>query len=85
MSGLIGKLTTLKHKDKHLIEDGWMTSDEFVDRLSLGLKEYLNSNWGHAKGELHHPEDLATTASIYMEVAYRVIADFGGCHHGKGN
>ena len=62
-----------------------MTSDEFVDRLSLGLKEYLNSNWGHAKGELHHPEDLATTASVYMEVAYRVIADFGGCHHGKGN
>ena len=74
-----------RHKHTDLLEDGWMTSDEFVDRLTLGLREYLNSNWGHAKGALHHPEDLATTSSVYMEVAYRVIADFSGCRHGKGN
>ncbi len=70
------------HKDKDLIEDGWMTIDEFMARLTPGLTEYLKSNWGMG-GEtaLHHPTDLFTTASIYMDIAYRVSNDFLDCKH----
>jgi hypothetical protein len=64
--------------DKELRKCGYMTSNEFVDRLIPGLKEYLSKNWGvHNKDELHHPEDLISNASIYMEVAYHVLVDFG--------
>ena len=64
--------------DKELHKRGYMTSDEFIDRLVPGLKEYLSKNWGiHSKDSLHHPEDLIANASIYMEVAYHVLVDFG--------
>lgn len=57
---------------------GYMNSEEFVDRLIPGLKEYLSKNWGvNDKKSLHHPEDLIANAAIYIEVAYHVIADFG--------
>lgn len=55
-----------------------MTTDEFVNRLVPGLKEYLSKNWGvRNREELHHPEDLISNATIYMEVAYHVFVDFG--------
>jgi hypothetical protein len=42
------------------------------------LKEYLEKNWGvHKKHELHHPEDLISNASTYIEIAYHVLVDFG--------
>jgi hypothetical protein len=64
--------------DKELRKRGYMTSDEFVDTLVPGLKEYLSKNWGvHNKNELHHPEDLISNVSIYIEAAYHVIVDFG--------
>jgi hypothetical protein len=64
--------------DTSLRNKGYMTSDEFVDRLVPGLKEYLSKNWGvNNKNKLHHPEDLISNASIYMEVAYHVLVDFG--------
>ena len=57
---------------------GYMTTDEFVDTLVPGLKEYLHSNWSYAgKDELHHPEDLISNIYSYIEVAYKVIGDFG--------
>jgi hypothetical protein len=64
--------------DVDLRDRGYMTSDEFVDKFVLGLKEYLQKNWGtHNKHELHHPEDLISNVSVYVEAAYHVIADFG--------
>ena len=64
--------------DKELRKRGYMTSDEFVDTLVPGLKEYLSKNWGvHNKNELHHPEDLISNVSIYIEAAYHIIVDFG--------
>jgi len=64
--------------DTSLRNRGHMTSDEFVDRLVPGLKEYLQRNWGvQNKNKLHSPEDLISNATIYMEVAYHVIVDFG--------
>lgn len=64
--------------DKELRAAGYMTTDEFVDKLVPGLKEYLKGNWGiTSRDKLHHPEDLVANATIYMEVAYHVIADFG--------
>lgn len=57
---------------------GYMTTEEFVDRLTPGLKEYLSKNWGvKDKSSLHHPEDLISNAAIYIEVAFHIIADFG--------
>lgn len=63
---------------KELRKSGYMTTDEFVNRLVPGLKEYLSKNWGvRNREELHHPEDLISNATIYMEVAYHVFVDFG--------
>lgn len=56
---------------------GYMTADEFIERFVPGLRDYLRSNWGSRDMQLFHPEDLATNAAIYTEIAYRVIADFG--------
>ena len=63
--------------DKELRQRGYMTSDEFVDRLTPGLKEYLNKNWHGGKKDLHHPEDLIANVSVYIDVAYHVLVDFG--------
>ena len=64
--------------DADLRDRGYMTSDEFVDKLVPGLKEYLQKNWGvRNKHELHHPEDLISNVSIYVEAAYHVLVDFG--------
>lgn len=71
-----------KHKEyklpsrEELVSRGYMTADEFVERYTPGLLSYLRSNWGNPLA-LQHPEDLATNAAIYSEIAYRVIADFG--------
>jgi hypothetical protein len=71
----------MKHKNLNLIEDGWLTIDEFMAKLTPGLKEYLESNWRSSKDDIHHPGDLATTASIYLDIASRVLQEFPGCHH----
>ena len=64
--------------DADLRNRGYMSADEFVDKLVPGLKEYLEKNWGtHNKHELHHPEDLISNASTYVEIAYHVLVDFG--------
>ena len=73
---------TKNHQNKDLIEDGWMTVDEFIQHLIPGLTEYLKSNWGFSGEDgLHHPADLFNTASIYMEIGYKVIEDFHRCSH----
>ena len=72
-----------KHKNKELVHDGWMTVDEFVDALIPGLREYLKHNWGNQGDDLHHPEDLFTNASVYLDVACHVSRDFMNCRHDK--
>ena len=62
---------------KILIARGYMTTDQFVDKLVPGLKDYLKQNWGCKPGELYHPEDLFSNAEIYLEVARHVVTDFG--------
>lgn len=56
---------------------GFMTSNEFVDKITPGLREYLTRNWGIDPDALHHPEDLFANALTYFEVARHVICDFG--------
>ena len=63
--------------DKELNERGYMTTDEFVDKLVPGLKYYLKQNWGCKPDGLYHPEDLFSNAGIYLEVARHVVGDFG--------
>jgi len=64
--------------DEQLVERGYLTIDQFVDRLSESLRSYMKSNWSEEdeSEELHHPEDLAANAATYTEVMYRVIGDF---------
>jgi hypothetical protein len=62
---------------KDLRAAGYMTSDEFIETILPGMKEYINKNWGFAgKNELHHPEDLIMNMQIYCEIAYHVLVDF---------
>lgn len=64
--------------DKELRNRGYMTVAEFVDKLTPGLKEYMEQNWGaNGKDILHHPEDLMSNAAIYLEVGLHIIGDFG--------
>lgn len=73
-----GSIMAKEITDKELRGRGYLTTAEFVDLLTPGLKEYMERNWGVAgKDALHHPEDLFSTASIYLEVALHVIGDFG--------
>jgi hypothetical protein len=60
--------------EKELRARGYMTPDEFVDRLIPGLMAYLQGN--HSEN-LCHPEDLIGDTLSYVETAYLVIADFG--------
>lgn len=57
---------------------GYMTTDEFVETLIPGLKQYMANNWSFGgEDNLHHPVDLASTASIYTDSLYNVIETFG--------
>ena len=68
----------MKPKDKDLRARGYMTTDEFVNTLIPGLREYMQRNWGFThKDDLHHPGDLASTASIYMDGLYNFVETFG--------
>ena len=60
--------------DKELRARGYMTPDEFVDKLILGLTAYLQGNHSDS---LCHPEDLIGDTLSYIETAYLVISDFG--------
>ncbi len=56
-------------KDKQLRAHGYMTVDEFISKLTPGLRDYLLHNWTKDETSLNHPEDLASNALVYMEVA----------------
>lgn len=57
---------------------GYMTTDEFVETLIPGLRQHMADSWRWAgDGALHHPSDLASTASLYTESVYNVIETFG--------
>jgi len=57
---------------------GYMTTEEFIERLIPGLRDHLAGNWGWCgPDELHHPEDLASAASTYVDSVFTVIGTFG--------
>jgi hypothetical protein len=60
--------------EKELRARGYMTPDQFLERLLPGLQQYLYSASGD---DLSHPEDLISNTLAYIEVAYLVIGDFG--------
>ena len=64
--------------DEDLRARGYMTTDEFVDTLIPGLRQYMSGSWRWAgEDALHHPADLASSASSYTESVYSVIETFG--------
>lgn len=65
-----------KITDDDLRSYGYMTIEEFIDCLTPALKEYMDSNWGRVNNDLHHPEDLFSTASIFIEVARHMAGSF---------
>ena len=60
--------------DKELRARGYMTPNEFIERLTPGLTAYLQGNHSDS---LCHPEDLIGDTLSYIETAYLVISDFG--------
>lgn len=60
---------------KNLRNMGYMTSEEYVSCMSPALISYLDESWGFEGHKLRHPEDLATNASIFFDIAYRVTAE----------
>ena len=63
--------------DEDRRERGYMTINEFVDKFSLGLKEYLHNNWKSNPDDLMHPEDLTSNMLCYAESVYSVVGIFG--------
>jgi hypothetical protein len=64
--------------DEVLRARGYMTTDEFVDTLIPGLRQHMSASWRWAgEDSLHHPADLASSASGYTESVYSVIETFG--------
>ena len=65
--------------DKELRAAGFMTTDEFVDKLTRGMREYMRKNWGFfvTDSNLHHPEDLASAALTFAESIFYSIQTFG--------
>jgi hypothetical protein len=63
--------------DEDRREYGYMTINEFVDKFSLGLKEYLHNNWKSNPDDLMHPEDLTSNMLCYAESVYSVVGIFG--------
>lgn len=68
--------------DAELRARGYMTHDEFVDRLTPGLISYLR---GNHSASLCHPEDLIGDTLSYIETAYLIISDFGASPVKKAN
>lgn len=68
--------------EKELRARGYMTHNEFVDRLTPGLISYLR---GNHSASLCHPEDLIGDTLSYIETAYLVICDFGAGPVKKAN
>lgn len=64
--------------DEYRRGHGYMTINEFVEKFSFGLKEYLRNNWKDDEGlEIHHPEDLTSNMLSYAEAVYTVVGIFG--------
>ena len=65
-----------KKTEDDLRAHGYMTIEEFIDCLIPSLMDYMNSNWGNKKDDLHHPEDLFSTASVYIEAGRTLSGSF---------
>lgn len=76
----------MKDDEKRLRALGWMTLDEFLEKLGTGLKYYMKENTyvGKEPERLHHPEDLIVNAQVFMEAAYHVLVSFGAAPVQKG-
>lgn len=72
------KEKTSPSDEKRLRALGWMTTDEFLKKLSVGLEFYLKESTylGSDEDALHHPEDLILNVQMYSEAAYHVLASF---------
>ena len=69
-------------KDKtqnELVDAGWMTIDQFLEKFTYGLKDHLsNKVYGTGYGDkMHHPTDLAVHTAAYADIAYSIIENFG--------
>jgi hypothetical protein len=54
---------------------GFMTKDEFVEKITSGLSAYLDNTW--PKEGLQHPEDLMANTYAFIEASSEVIRFFG--------
>jgi hypothetical protein len=75
-----------KSDEKRLRALGWLTTDEFMEKFSVGLEYYLKENTYLGKDDsLHHPEDLILNVQSYVEAAYHVLVSFAPAPISKDN
>ena len=67
----------VKNNEKLLRADGWMTVDEFMNRVTPAMREYLLRNWNKDEDTVMHPEDLGSNALAFMEGLYIGLQNFG--------
>jgi hypothetical protein len=67
----------IKKHEKSLRADGWMTVDEFMNRVTPAMREYLLRNQQAEDNLVLHPEDLGSNALSFMEGLYLGLQNFG--------
>ena len=68
----------VKRHEKRLRAEGWMTIEEFMERIEPAMRQYLKDNWGtDDDNAIHHPEDLSSHALSFMEAIFQGIQAFG--------
>jgi len=69
-----------KHKRKNeqaLRAKGYMTIDEFIERITPAMREYMLSTWTTDENDVYHPEDLGSHALAFMEAIFIGLGTFG--------
>ena len=69
---LVKKLSEDRNDEER--EKEYLTAEEFVEKLSPQMRDYLVKMYGSEKS---HPHDLATAAATFMD-AYWIISDYRG-------
>jgi hypothetical protein len=78
MAGRSKKNKASKQAEEEFRADGYQTITEFIDKFTLGLREYMYKNWPNPNPHiLNHPEDLASSALTYAEAVHTTIQTFG--------
>ena len=56
---------------------GFMTKEEFMQKITNSIDGYLSTVWPSEEGDLHHPEDLLANTAAYIDALCVAVQHFG--------